>query len=329
MNNHLKLNGNSFVWTTVGLLKIKELRRDDVVLGTDRKGQCVWEKISEQPRLLPEKLKTFHFFSDFTEVTISRMERLCLISGETKCAYEIEKGEQLEILSNPKYILDNWEYGDVTRHEIDLSYLAGLMIRRSNFIEDKLVIKCPRTIFDSVKEDILEKFKAILETSLKKNYDLETEQTACWGWFIIKPFIFTHQEIHQYDLMSQVPLFVRRSPHTAASFIKGFLEISNEERIRKPKVRTRIEEEELRCFLYNMSYVFGLNIKANFYPTYFPREVIFRMDTKGLSSPFKTKKPIGAYSSKVRSVTLQERLCYKLKLPRRLWSPIVDLAFIL
>jgi len=327
MTSHLKLNGDSFVWTKVGLLKIKELRKDDVVLGTDRKGQCVWERIPKKPRLLSEKLETSHLFTDFTEVTIPIMERLCLISGETKCVCEIRKGEQLEILSNPKYILDNWEYSDVTRRETDLSYLAGLMVRRSKFIEDKLVIKCTRVAFDSVKHNVVEKLKALLQNSLKKNYDLTTEQTARWGWFIIKPFIFTREEIRRYDLMSQVPLFVRRSPHMAASFIKGFLEISNEGSIRKPKIRTRIEEEELRRFLYNMSYVLGLNIKANFYPTYFPREVIFKMDTKGLTSPFRTEKPIGAYSSKVRSITLQKRVCYELKLPIP-WSPIVDLAFI-
>lgn len=336
------VNGENFVWSHRGLLKIKELKTDDVVLGIDEKGKPHWSIIPKGVRK-HGRTKILRITTDGNEILLPESCEVFTMEGVRR-ASSISRGELLETFNIPKEICSLLEskeathimtyIGPVTIKE-RMAYLLGTQIKSRKY-EHKVIISrlnpnhtytLAKICSEALREQFIRGKIYYVAGGKKIRIDCDVLASIC------------------IDISERnIPLSIRESNATALKeFLCGILDVMlywDEAETPPTYFQTFENQSELRRFMFNVLRLYRV-IPAKTYainpsigPTYM-RTFVDASDLSGFGLRFiRTERAIDfvkpqiekmSYST-VRSVSEFTDIAYYISEPKLHWSPIVELT---
>jgi len=336
------VGGESFVWSHRGLLKIKELKKDDLILGIDGEGRPHWAMIPNGIRKYC-RTRIFRITTDGNEILLSEGCEAFTIEGVKK-ASNISKGELLETFNIPEeicLILEGREAAyvmtDVGPITIKgkMAYLLGTQIKSRKY-EHKVIIDglnpghayvLAKLCSEALREQFIRGKIYYVAGGKKVRIDCDVLASIC-------------SNVSE----GNIPLSVRESNATALKeFLCGVLDVIlylDEAETPPTYFQTFGVQSELRRFIFNVLRLHGV-IPAKTYVvhpfggTTYMRTFVNVSDLSRLGLKFirskeairEVKPPIKKMSySTVRNVAEFNGVAYYFSQPKLHWSPIVDLA---
>lgn len=336
------VSGESFAWCHKGLLKIKELKPDDPILGIDEEGRPNWSMIPNGIRKYG-KTRIFRITTDGSEILLSEGCEAFTIEGVRK-ASTISKGELLETFNIPeeiRFFLEGREAAyvitDVGPMTIKgkMAYLLGTQIKSRKY-EHKVIIDglnpdhayiLAKLCSEALREQFIRGKIYYVAGGKKVRIDCDVLASIC-------------SDISEGNM----PLSVRKSNATALKeFLCGILDVIlylDEAETPPTYFQTLGVQSELRRFIFNVLRLYGI-IPAKTYVIHpsvgltYMRTFIDVSDLSRLGLRFirsketikEVKPPIKKMSySTVRNVAEFNDVAYYISEPKLHWSPIVDLT---
>jgi len=336
------VGGESFVWSHRGLLKIRELRPDDSILGIDEKGRPCWSTISNGIRKYG-RTRIFRITTDGNEVWLSEGCEAYTIEGIRK-ASGLSKEALLETFNipeetrvflegrEPAYVMT--DAGPIVIKE-KMAYLLGTQIKSRKY-EHKVIIDglnpdyayiLAKLCSEALREQFIRGKIYYVAGGKKVRIDCEALASIC-------------SSISERN----IPLSVRQSNATTLKeFLCGILDAIlylDEAETPPTYFQTFGVQSELRRFIFNVLRLYGI-IPAKTYVIHpsegltYMRTFINISDLSRIGLRFirskeiikEVKPPIKKMSySAVRNVVKFNDVAYYLLEPKLHWSPIVDLT---
>lgn len=334
------VSGESFVWSHKGLLKVKELKAGDFLLGIDENGKACWSALPTKVRKYG-KDRLFRITTDGSEVLVSGTGEVFTINGLMKASNLIE-GEIIETFNIPikvRELLENKNpiYVDSSIGSIKInggmSYLLGTQIRSRK--------RANKIIIDRLNPAHARSLAKLCSETLRQQHIKNKVYCVRWGSKIRidSPVL---AELCTGISENNIPRDIRESPATILrEFLCGVLDvILYQNKIGTPPTYliTLAEQDELRRFIFNVLRLFGV-IPVKTYVVHstgrmYMKSFINTSDLSKLGLKFirskevvkekkSSVKPI-SYST-VREITEFQDVVFYLPEPRLHWSPVVDL----
>ena len=336
------VSGENFVWSHRGLLRIKELKKDDMVLGIDRKGKPHWSTI---PNGIQKHGRTriLRITTDGNEILLPENCEVFTMEGVRK-ASNLVKGDLLETFNIPKEVRLLLEGKEATYVMTDIgpvtikdkmAYLLGTQIKCRKY-EHKVIIS-------GLNPDNAYTLAKICSEALREQFIQGKIYYVAGGR---KVRINCHVLASVCGDISErsISLSVRETNANALKeFLCGILDVMlylDEAESPPTYFQTFEDQSELRRFIFNVLRLYEV-IPAKTYvispsegPIYM-RTFIDVPDLSGLGLRFiRSKKAIEVVKpqfekmsySTVRKVVEFKDSSYYFSEPKLHWSPIVELT---
>lgn len=354
------LSGDSFVWTKRGLLKVKESREGDELLGLNRETQQVtFEPLQSSLRKLSDA-RLVRITTDLNEIMIPRRSQIYTINGKTS-ASQVHEEDYLDVFSrmsafdelrglynsNERKTL-TLKSGRTVIISEDLAYLLGTQAILGPWNERAT----HKIVLDIGNPDNCRKICKVFRRALKSAGIPHTiYMTRMWRRIIIMDDTFRQEILDMIlQIFSQqqsgaisIDPSIRMAPTDVIhAFAEGLLDSrASLSRGGRLKFYTLAHDSEIRRFIYCLLALFGIRpiytfvrkpewgLKAVTTYLALPKNHSFELKALALKSKEilaeKSKSDLQVYA-KVRHVAFFKGTQFILPVPREHWNLIVDLV---